>query len=151
MLIALEVCLQKLRANGQRLLAVTHTVAFEVGFCHEVDAHLIAEVIPARVVGVVRRSYGVDVMLFQDVDVLNHAFNAHHVAAIGVEFVAVSTLDEDGLTIDKELSVLDFHLSESYALRRALQHVALLVEQRGLQGVEMGRFSCPFFGRFKAF
>ena len=56
---------------------------------------------------------GVDIELFHNADVLNHALTRNHVAAIGVHLVAVCALDEHRLTVDEELRVLDFHLAES--------------------------------------
>ena len=57
--------------------------------------------------------------------------------------MTVGTLEEDGLTVDEELCILDFHLAESHTLGSALKHFALLAEECHLQGVEVGGFSRP--------
>ena len=44
-------------------------VRFEIGFIDQIDAVLVTEVIPSWVVGIVRRSYGVDIMRLEQLDV----------------------------------------------------------------------------------
>ena len=121
---------------GQRLLAVAHAVALDVGLGRDVDAVFVAEVIPAGVVGIVAGAVGIHVKLLHHLDVLNHAFYAYHIAAVGVEFVAVGTLDEHRHAVDEELLVFDFNLAEAHTLRYALHHLAA-VEQRGIELVEI--------------
>ena len=58
---------------GKGLLAIAHTVALEVRLCRQVDAILVAEVIPAGIVRIVAGAHGVDVELLHDLDILNHA------------------------------------------------------------------------------
>ena len=47
-------------------------VRFEIGLVHQVDAVLVAQVVPARVVGIVRGPHGVDVVALHQLDVLDH-------------------------------------------------------------------------------
>ena len=75
-------------------------MAFDIGFCGDVESVLVAEFIPAWVVGIVAGTNGIDVQLLHDADVLNHAFNAHHIAAVWVQFMTVGTLDEYGFAVD---------------------------------------------------
>ena len=72
-LVALEMHLLEVGTLGQRMFAVTHAVTLEVGLGSKVDAVLVAEVVPARVVRIVAGAYGVNVELLHDFDVLNHA------------------------------------------------------------------------------
>ena len=76
------------------------------------------------------RSNGIDIELFHDFNVLNHALEGHHIATIGIHLMPVSTLDEHRLTINQQLTVFDFHLAESYFLRDNLLHLPLLVFHR---------------------
>ena len=93
---------------------------------HNVNAVLVAQVVPHRVVGIMARAHGIDVELFHYADVLHHTFAAHHVAAIGVYLMAVGTLDKHGLTINQQLRVAYLNLSETHLLV-GYGHVCILV------------------------
>ena len=67
--VALQVCLLISRLLGQRLVAVAHSVAFDIGFGHHVDAVYVAKFIPTRVVGIMTGTHGIDVQLFHHADV----------------------------------------------------------------------------------
>ena len=93
-----DVCLVTLQVHqlvvltlGQRSLAVAHAVTLDVGLGRHVEPVLVAQVVPAGVVRIVTCPHGVDVELLHNPDVLNHALHAHHVAAVGVQLVAVHT------------------------------------------------------------
>ena len=89
-------------------------MAFLVGLGHHIDAVTVAQVIPLRIVAVVTGAHSIDVEALHDLKVLNHALAAHHVAAVGIHFVAVGALDEHGLTVDEQLGILDFHFAEAH-------------------------------------
>ena len=91
-------------------------MALLVGLGSHVDAVLVAQVVPDGVIRIVACADGIDVQTLHDLYVLNHALAAHHIAPIGVKLMAVCTLDENGLAVDKQLSVLDFNLAETYLL-----------------------------------
>ncbi len=57
---------------------------------------------------------GVDIQALHHLDVLNHALHAYVVTSIRVHLMTVGTLQENRLTVDQELLVLDFHLAETY-------------------------------------
>ena len=128
---------------GEGLFAIAHAVALDVGFGHYIEAILVAEVVPIGIVGIVAGAHCVEVELLHDLHVLQHAVAADHVASVGVEFVAVGTLDEDGLAIDVHLCVLDFNLAETYADRHHLKHLAGGIGEGGTQGIEVGRLGSP--------
>ena len=76
----------------------------------------------------------IDVQLFHDSDILNHALHAQYVTSVRVHLMTVGTLDKHRLTIDKELLVLDFHLAETYLDRShasRLHSVLLLSTHQG--------------------
>ena len=105
----------------QCFFAVTHAVRLNVCLCHYVNAILVAKVIPTWVIGIVASAHSVDVVLFHQLNVLHHARSAYNVGTIGVHFVAVYTLNEHGLTINKQLGIFNFNFSETYILLNALQ------------------------------
>ena len=142
MVFALDVCLLVGEVLGQRLVAIAHAVALYVGLGGEVDAVFVAELVPARVIGVVAGTHGVDVVLLHDLDVLYHALHRDNVSAVGVHLVAVGAFDKYRLAVDKELGVLDFHLAEARLLRYHLYLLAA-VGERDEHGVEIGRLGGP--------
>ena len=90
-LVTLQVHLRKVLALSQRTLAITHAVTLYVGLGHHIDACLVAQVVPARIVRIVAGAHGIDVQLLHNAQVLLHALYAHNIASIGVQFVAVGT------------------------------------------------------------
>ena len=120
-------------------------MALDIGFGNHINTVLIAKVIPTGIIGVVAGAHGVHVQLLHDFDVLNHAFHADEVTAVGVQFVAVGTFDEDGLTVDEDLSVLDFDTAETNALADGFECVAFLVLEGEGGGIEVRNLSRPRF------
>ena len=114
MLVALQDLQSELWLLGLGVVSVAKSMRLLVGLGAEVDAILVAEVIPHGVVGIVAGAHGIDVELLHDLDVLYHALPRHHVATVGVHLMAVGTLDVDGLSVDEELRVAYLHLSEAH-------------------------------------
>ena len=73
-LVAFDVSLQVRWVLGQGLLAIAHAVALHIGLGHQVDAVLVAQLVPLSVVGVVASAHGIDVQFLHDADILNHPF-----------------------------------------------------------------------------
>ena len=124
-LVALQNLLGEQRLLGLGLRTVAEAVALLVGLGSHIDAVLVAEVVPYGVVRIVAGAHGVDVQALHDLDVLNHALTAHHVATVGIELVAVGTLDEHGLTIHQQLGILNLHAAEAHLLRDDLHGLLL--------------------------
>ena len=139
-LVTLEVRLEEVLAVRQRLLAVAHTMALEVGLRYDVEPVLIAELIPEGGVRVVTGTYGVDVHLLHHHDVLQHALAGDVVAAVGIDLVAVRPLDEDGLTIDQQLPSGDTYVAEAHPLG---DHFAPCLDA---QRIEVGMLGTPQLG-----
>ena len=72
-LVAFHVRFLVSRFLGQCLVAVSHSVRFDVGFGHYINTVFVAEFVPEVVVRIVTGSYGVDVELLHNLNVLNHA------------------------------------------------------------------------------
>jgi hypothetical protein len=73
---------------------VVEGVALDVGLVDEVEAVLVAEVVPALVVGVVREPDRVEVVALHDLDVADHVREVEGLAVPLVVLVAVHALDE---------------------------------------------------------
>ena len=76
-------------------------MAFEIGFSTDVEAILVAKVIPIVVIGIVAGAHGVDVHLLHLEHILEHTFATDHITSIGVKFMTIGALDKNRLTIDK--------------------------------------------------
>ena len=83
--------------------AVAHSVRLYVGFVYHVKAVAVAELIPARVVGIVAGAYCVDTQLLHYADVAQHLLRSHAVGAVGAHFVTVHALDEYRLPVHQQL------------------------------------------------
>ena len=101
------------------------SVGLAVGLVHDVHAYGVAQLIPARTVGIVAETDGIDVGLLHQLKVLKHALLCHHTGGIGVVLMAVDTTNLDGLAVDEQLSVLDVDASETDLVRHLLDHGAI--------------------------
>ena len=102
-LIALQVSQIVVGALGKGLITVAHSVRFDVGLGHNIDAVFIAEVIPDFVVWIVASAHGVDVVFLHYLEVLNHSFTRYAVSSVRVELVAVGAFEEHRLAVDENL------------------------------------------------
>ena len=123
-LLTLNVSLLKIRTDSQSLLLITHTVALQVALSSQVDTILIAQVVPTWIVGIVTSTYGIDVQLLHNLDVLNHAVHTYDVTTIRIQFVTVGTLNQDSLAVNQQLSALNLNVAETNLL---LDHLKCLV------------------------
>ena len=125
-LVALDVRHDVLRELGERLLFISHTMRFEVCLSGDVDTVFITKVIPARITWIVAGANGIDVQLLHDLDILDHALQAHYVSTVRIHLVAVGTLNQYRLSVNEQLCVLDLHFAESHLLRNHLSSAQLV-------------------------
>ena len=88
-------------------------------------------------------TYSIDIEFLHYPHIPFHIGLGHHIALVGVEFVAVHTLDEYGLAIYKQLSALDFDGPESEIQGSVLEHSTLLVHSCKFETVEGRGLGCP--------
>ena len=79
---------------------------------------------------------GVDVVLLEEADVLDHAGEGDGLAVVGVVLVAVHALDEDRDAVEEELAALDLDLAEAEGAALDFDDVALASEKGYLDAVE---------------
>lgn len=115
-LVALKDRLGEVGLAGFGVILVPETVALLVGFGHDIESVSVAKVIPQRIIGIVAGAHRIDVEALHHLDVLYHPLFGEQIAAVGVGLVAVDTLDEHGLAVDKQLAALDFHAAEANVL-----------------------------------
>ena len=142
MLIALHYLFGVLGLTRESGLFVAKTVALLIGLGEDIDTVLVAEVVEAGVRRIVTGADCIDVELLHNLDVLQHALHAYHVAAIGVNLVTVGALEENGLAIDQHLRVLDFYLAEAHLLGEDLCHLVAALDC-GHEGEEVRSLGSP--------
>ena len=127
-LLTLYVSLGKLRILGQSVLAIAHTVTLQIALGSQVYTILVAQVVPAWIVGIVTCAYSVDVQLLHYLYVLNHAAYRYYVSTIRIQLMSVGTLNEYWLTVHQQLSALNLYVAETYLLLYHLQSLVALLQ-----------------------
>ena len=127
-LLTLDVHLLEGRILRQRLLAITHAMTLKIRLRREIDTILVAEVIPTGIIRIVTGAYRINIQLFHNLYILDHTVDAHDIAIIRIEFMTVSTFDEDRLTVDEQLPSLDLNMTEAHLLAHSLQHLITFLQ-----------------------
>jgi len=78
---------------GQRLATVSHAVAFNIRFIYHVQAVLVAQIVPGRLVRVMRGAHGIDIVLLHDQDIFDHTFQRYGLSEVRIGLMAVHTFD----------------------------------------------------------
>ena len=131
---------------GRRSQGATQTVGLAVGLVHDVEAQRVAQLIPARRVGVVRQAHGIEVGRLHESDVFQHALFGHYARQLRVVLMAVGTAQAHGAAVDQQLSVLDLQPAEAHLLFGLFQQGAIGPLQLQTKGVEIGRLGRPLVG-----
>ena len=133
-------------------------MAFQIGLILQVDAVLVAQVIPVRVARIVRVTYVVDVTALHQHDFHLHLFRSDGVTRIRVDFLAVHAFQLHRLVIHVEITSLqsefivlglriaDFHLTDSKVSGNHVHSPSFLVLQFGHQRIAVRSFSRPQLG-----
>ena len=104
----------------RRRQRASQTMRLAIGLIHHIHAHRIAEFIPARTIGIVRQSYGIDMGSFHQSEVLKHTLLSHHTGRIRIVLMTIDTTNLDGLAIDKQLAAFNADIAEAHLLGNAL-------------------------------
>ena len=118
-------------------------MGFKVRFVQHIDAVLVAQLVPAGLVGVVGGAHGVDVEALERVDVLNHVRFGNRAAGAGIEFVAVDALEHNALAVELHQAVFDGEVPEADALQHCFDYLTGGIGCHHLQGVQRGLFGTP--------
>lgn len=121
---------------------VADAVGLQVGLVDEVEAVLVGQFQPVRVVGVVRGADAVDVHPLDDPDVLDHVLAGERGAAGRVHLVAVGAAKGHRLAVDPHQPVLERELAEADPVGHGLGHLA-----RGVPQAQYGRVEVRVLGR----
>ena len=118
-------------------------VGADIGLVEHVDAIAVAEVVPARIIGIMAGANGVDIGALHQGDVLKHAAEGEGVTGVRINLVPVHAAQANGLAIDEEAAVADFDLAEAHGAAIGFHDVAVVVAQGQDERVEIGGFSGP--------
>ena len=99
---------------GGRSQRAAQTMRLAVTLVHDVHAYGVAQLVPARTVGVVGQPDGIDVSLLHQAQVLQHQLLSHDAGAVGVVLVAVDATELDGAAVDEQLAATDGQLAEAH-------------------------------------
>ena len=139
----------------QRGVAVIVLVALDVGLILEVDAVLVAEVVPAGVAGVVGVAHVVDVSALHEHDLALHLLRGDGVAHRGIDLLTVHALELHGLPVDVVVAageselilrgggVADLDLAEPHARRERLHKTPPAVAELPDEHVSPGLLRRP--------
>ncbi len=110
----------------------------DVGLVDHIESVSVAKLVEYGELRVVACAHGVDVVLFHQADIAHYSGGVHDVAVGGVMFVQVDAVHFDGLSVDEELSVFDFHLAEA-----DVGDGSFTVAERDNKAVEVGGLGAP--------
>ena len=79
-------------------------------------------------------TYGIDVELFHDLNILNHTLAGYIRSAVGIHLMTIGTFYQNRLTIDQNLCIFQFYLTETDFYRNDFANLAS-VFQSGTQGI----------------
>ena len=138
-------CYLEVRILGQSTVTIAHTVALDICLSNNIDTILVTQLIPTGIVGIVASTYCIDIKLLHDLYILYHSLYRHHITTIGIEFVAVGTLEEYSLTIYEHLIILELHLAEAHLLTDSLYHI-VAIHQLNIQIIQVRSLGTPLCG-----
>ena len=130
-------------------------MALDVCLVLQVNAVLVAQIVPVRRIRIVAVAHVVDVAALHQEHLVLHLFTAYGVSCLNIVLVAVYTLQLDRLSVQIVVSsckselvligrrILDFHLSETYVGRECLNGSALGILQFAHQCIAVRSLSTP--------
>ena len=113
MLVTLHNLLCKEWTTRHCILIITKAMTLLISFSNDVEAILVAKVVPYRVVRIVTCAHGIDVQPLHQLDILKHSLTCNNIASVWVHLMTVDSLEENRLTIHQHLRVLNLNLTET--------------------------------------
>ena len=124
---------------------ILETVALHIGLGDQHDAILIAQLVEARVIGIVRGAHRVDVVSLHELQVAAHAIEAHSATLVIVVIVAVDAMHLKVGAVDVDMIALDRHLGKALAMRNVLADLVTVVDLKR-KVIEEGVLGVPEVG-----
>ena len=142
----------------QRCLSVIIFVWFDIGFIFQVNTVFVTQIIPIRIIRVVRITYMVDIGTFHHHDFVFHHFAGDGMSHTRIGFMTVDTFQFYRFTVyiivtsgQSEFifrcgSIFDFHFTETDMSRNSFECTSFFIFQFSHQCIEVWFFSRPFIG-----
>ena len=124
---------------------ILEAMALHIGLGDQHDAILVAQLVKARVVGVMGRAHRVDVVLLHELQVAAHAIEAHGAALVIVVIVAVDAMHLKVSAVEVDMIALDRHLGKTLAMRNVLADLVTVVDLKR-KVIEEGGLGVPEVG-----
>ena len=107
------------RVVGDRsdIADVLKTVALHIGLGEHHEAVFVAQLVEARVVGVMRGAHGVDVVALHELHIAAHALQPFRTELVVVAVVAIHAVHLEVDAVEQDATILDRDLGESLAAR----------------------------------
>ena len=109
------------------IFRIKDTVTFYVSLAHYVKSVFIAQLIPFRIVGIMRSTHGIDGELLHHLHISRHIFYGKCSAMHGIVFLTVNTLKGKRYAINQNLSVLHFYYTKSERLSHTFLYFSVLI------------------------
>ena len=136
MLVTLHDLLGEEWCLGDGVVVIAEAMTLLVSLGTEVDAVFITQLIPYGIVGIVTGTYGIDIKLLHDLDILDHPFTTDHITTIRIHLMTVHTFYIYGLSVHQQLGIFDLYLTET----------DLLTDYLGRLGCHLRDGLTPFLG-----
>ncbi len=134
-------------ANPERIVRQTvhrrHAMRFDIGLIHHIQTEAVTELIPVRMIRIMRGTHRIEVIALHQQHVLQHIFRTHRLPAFRMKFMPVGTTDQNRLAIDQQQAVFDFHTAETDITGLCLHQHAIICFQRHHQPVQIRYFCRP--------
>ena len=106
---------------------IIQPVGLNIGLVNHIKAIFVAQLIPPWLVGVMGISHGINIVLFHQKNILNHAFLRDMPSPLRFRLMAVNSLEHDWLTVNHDLSLVspvidNGNLPESHVAAGAFQN-----------------------------
>ena len=124
---------------------ILEAVALHIGLGHQHDAVLVAQLIEARIVGVVGRTHRVDVVLLHELEVAAHVIETHGAALVVIVIVAVDAVHLKVGAVEVNMVALDGDLGEALTVGHVLADLVAVVDLKR-QVIEEGVLGIPEVG-----
>ena len=124
---------------------ILEAVTLHIGLGDQHDAILIAQLVEARVIGIVRGAHRVDVVSLHELQVTAHAIEAHGAALVIVVIVAVDAMHLKVGAVEVDMIALDRHLGKALAMRNVLADLVTVVDLKR-KVIEEGVLGVPEVG-----
>ena len=124
---------------------ILEAVALHIGLGDQHDAILVAQLVEARVIGIVRGTHRVDVVSLHELQVAAHTIEAHGAALVIVVIVAVDAMHLKVSAVEVDMIALNRHLGKTLAMRNVLADLVAVVDLKR-QVIEEGVLGVPEVG-----